>query len=123
MNIYFSKFTKQICLLIDELNKKKIISKIFMEENILLNIKLADKYKKIFFYLNENILFDQIFLDNFEEKDIQTLNKADYNCKCYIFGSSMTNTNLDLYKLIHQKRIEIIFLDKKFENIEFEKLL
>ena len=36
---------------------------------------------------------------------------------------SLTNTNLDIYKLIHQKRIEVIFLNKKFENIEFEKLL
>ncbi|WP_075521072.1 hypothetical protein [Candidatus Pelagibacter communis] len=123
MKIYFSKFTKQIYHLINELNKKKIITKIFMKKNILLNIKLADQYINNFFQLNENILFDLIFFDSFEEKDIQTLNNADYNCKCYIFGLSMTNTNLDFYKLIHQKRIEVIFLNKKFENIEFEKLL
>ena len=76
MKIYFSKFTKQIYHLINELNKKKIITKIFMKKNILLNIKLADQYINNFFQLNENILFDLIFFDSFEEKDIQTFEQC-----------------------------------------------
>tara|TARA_B100001109_G_scaffold250692_2_gene244150 strand:- start:136 stop:507 length:372 start_codon:yes stop_codon:yes gene_type:complete len=123
MNIYFSKFSKNIYLLISQLNKKKIICKIYMNKNKLSKIKLEDEFKDNFFNVNENVLFDLIIFENFEEKNIQILTKAEYNSKCYIFGMSLTNTNLDIYKLIHQKRIEVIFLNKKFENIEFEKLL
>ena len=123
MNIYFSKFSKNIYLLISQLNKKKIICKIYMNKNKLSKIKLEDEFKDNFFNDNENVLFDLIIFENFEEKNIQILTKAEYNSKCYIFGMSLTNTNLDIYKLIHQKRIEVIFLNKKFENIEFEKLL
>ena len=123
MNIYFSKFSKNIYLLISQLNKKKIIFKIYMNKNKLSKIKLENEFKDNFFNVNENVLFDLIIFDNFEEKNIQILTKAEYNSKCYMFGMSLTNTNLDIYKLIHQKRIEVIFLNKKFENIEFEKLL
>lgn len=123
MNIYFSKFSKNIYLLISQLNKKKIICKIYMNKNKLSKIKLEDEFKDNFFNVNENVLFDLIIFENFEEKNIQILTKAEYNSKCYIFGMSLTNTNLDIYKLIHQKKIEVIFLNKKFENIEFEKLL
>ena len=123
MNIYFSKFSKNIYLLISQLNKKKIICKIYMNKNKLSKIKLENEFKDNFFNVNENVLFDLIIFDNFEEKNIQILTKAEYNSKCYMFGMSLTNTNLDIYKLIHQKRIEVIFLNKKFENIEFEKLL
>lgn len=123
MNIFFSKFSKNIYLLISQLNKKKIICKIYMNKNKLSKIKLEDEFKDNFFNVNENVLLDLIIFDNFEEKNIQILTKAEYNSKCYIFGMSLTITNLDTYKLIHQKRIEVIFLNKKFENIEFEKLL
>ena len=123
MNIFFSKFSKNIYLLISQLNKKKIICKIYMNKNKLSKIKLEDEFKDNFFNVNENVLLDLIIFDNFEEKNIQILTKDEYNSKCYIFGMSLTNTNLDIYKLIHQKRIEVIFLNKKFENIEFEKLL
>lgn len=123
MNIYLSKFSEKIYFLINESNKKNSVCKIFMKKNIFSKIKLEDKFENNFTFYDENVLFDLIIFDNFNSKDIQILNNANYNCKCYIFGSSLTKTNFDFYKFIHQKRVEVIFINKKFENIAFEKLL
>ena len=112
-NIYINKFSNFFDFVYKKINTASVKYNLYVEgnENIdsLLNLKSninLDEY--------DNKKYDLAILSDINSKDLfYVLDKLQVDARCLVLGKFNDELiDIDIYKYIHQKRIEVFFIEK-----------